>query len=623
MLVREEYKFVAKLVTEKFIQRVGHGCLLLGQTGIGKSTFGRYFLIDRILHGHPTYLRRRSGFYCFTKKGFKFAESENDFTKYLVKGGLHNETAILLVDSNDNCDIPQSQGSEFFTVLITSPATYRYKEFQKQTKSSAIWMAPWSWEEVYCTGQAMYNRGHDALWDIFNRIGPTIRPAAEAGSGLLDILWMKHENMVVLALENLKKSGSMGLRKALEVVHSGTGISEERDTFPSAIFIIKPKEQDEARHEYIIDTVTRAMADHLLDWLGETLESEAEAFDYLFSSHSATTCSRGSLFEARFLRFAQKKMKSGSLEYTPRFLPPSDNPNKVSSQPQPFRITFGPHTTIYNDEVSKFDFGSAAAPFIFIPAQPNQATWDLLGHMGDLVVIGQASSRSSHRLILAGLDDIKRLTRHSLADHRFWKIIFIVPKAVEPSWKHAMPISKGKAKKYRERSTAEYEDIEHLMAPDAEHKDDAEETDFQRLGLNKDDHRKADLGSTFTGRKPVAAHQKQDKYVIHREREYRTAAIEFESTGPGDGQNTPRLVEKKNRPWVIYCDAKGARMNIFLVNSVDIGNRSMSSTFTGRRLAASHQKLDMHVIQRGRESWTVGVEFESTGYGDGQMRRDI
>ncbi|KAJ6448412.1 hypothetical protein C8R47DRAFT_1231047 [Mycena vitilis] len=447
MLVREEYEFIANLVTEKFIQRVGQGCLLLGQTGIGKSTFGRYFLIHRILHGLPTYVRRRSGYYLFTKRGFEFIERENAFTKHLVTTKLHLKTAILLVDSNDKCDVPEPRGSEFFTVLITSPATNRYKEFQKQTKISPIWMAPWSWEEIYCTGQAMYNRGHEELRDIFEKIGPTIRPAAEAGSGLLDSVWTRHERLVICALDR-------------------TGTSEERDNFPSAIFIVKPKEEDATRQEFIIDTVTKAMADRLLDWLEETMEMEAQAFDHLFSAHSATSSSRGSLFEARYLRLAQKKMKSSGLEYTPRFLPPKSEPNKPSSEPQPFRITFGTHTTVYVDEVSAFDLGSADPSFIFIPAQTNQPTWDFVGRTGDRLVIGQASSRSSnkHKLIIAGLDDLTLLTKdHSLADHRLWKIIFIVPKAVEPSWKFAMPISKGKAKKYQARSTTEYEDIEQYV----------------------------------------------------------------------------------------------------------------------------------------------------------------
>ncbi|KAJ7628176.1 hypothetical protein DFH06DRAFT_1141322 [Mycena polygramma] len=48
------------------------------------------------------------------------------------------------------------------------------------------------------------------------------------------------------------------------------------------------------------------------------------------------------------------------------------------------------------------------------------------------------------------------------------------------------------------------------------------------------------------------------------------------------------------------------------------GNRSISSTFTGRKLLGTHQKLDMDAIHRGRESSKAGIKIKSTGYGDGQ-----
>ena len=102
--------------------------------------------------------------------------------------------------------------------------------------------------------------------------------------------------------------------------------------------------------------------------------------------------------------------------------------------------------------------------FVLIPSKPNQPTWDFLAHVSDNVLICQASTYSDHSVIIAGLDDVKAITANgSLADHRFWKIVFIVPTAVAPSWKSAMPVTKGKAKKYQHRSTEEYEDIEQYI----------------------------------------------------------------------------------------------------------------------------------------------------------------
>ncbi|KAJ7224473.1 hypothetical protein GGX14DRAFT_425847 [Mycena pura] len=447
MLVRGEYEFVAGLLEEKSVKQIGNlkGCLLLGHPrnrSESKTQFGTYFLIRRLLKGHNTYVRTSTGFYCFTTEGFEHCVTEDVFTKYLVTSGLSKMRAILLYDTNQGGVVPQPVLYEYWVVVITSPATHHYKELRKQIGTTTIWMEPWSWEEVYVTGQVMYSRGHETLWEIYDSMGPSIRPASKVSSGLLEDVKIEFKKSVDVGLSKMKNNGTTLLKRALEAVRAG-----KTDSFPSAIFILKPV--DQIRRKYTLDTVTRAMADRVLLALEEAAASEQESFDDLFSSTwTAPAC--GNLFEVRFLQFLRKKLAHMHLDYSPRFLPPRTSPNAVPDDPN-FRITITQKTTIYDvDDVLNF----------MLPGSP----FDFLAHVSDNVLVCQASTYSDQSVIIAGLDDVKAITANgSLADHRFWKIVFIVPTAVAPSWKSAMPVTKGKARKYQHRSTEEYEDIEQYI----------------------------------------------------------------------------------------------------------------------------------------------------------------
>ncbi|KAJ7217777.1 hypothetical protein GGX14DRAFT_597907 [Mycena pura] len=468
MLVRDEYEFVAALLEEQSMKQIGKGCLLLGHPGIGlrvfwggKTQFGTYFLIRRLLKGHNTYVRTPDGFYCFTTKGFQHCDTEAVFTKYLVTSGLSKMRAILLYDTNQGGDIPQPVSYEYWVIVITSPATHHHKELQKQIGTTTIWMEPWSWEEIYVTGQVMYGRGHESLWEIYDTIGPSIRPASKVSLGLLGYVKKEFNTAVDIGLGLMKKNGTALLKRALEAVQ--TGKVEDADNLPSAIFILKPV--DHVRLDFTLDTVTRAMADRVVFALEEAAESEQESFSNLFSTTSATAPACGNLFEARYLRSLRKRLTEKPINYSPRFLPPQ-TPNADPGDPN-FHITIAQNTTIYNvEDVRNFTLPGSTllgSPFVLIPTKPNQPTWDFLAHVGDNLLIFQATTRS-HSVIIAGLDDVKAITANSsLADHRFWKIVFIVPTAVAPSWTNAMPVTKGKAKKYQRRSTKEYEDIKQYI----------------------------------------------------------------------------------------------------------------------------------------------------------------
>ncbi|KAJ7136058.1 hypothetical protein C8R44DRAFT_952708 [Mycena epipterygia] len=351
VLIRAEYESVAEVMDNLFYAPEVKGCVLLGHPGIefqGKSVFMNYILIRRLLNGHNTYVRKRTG----------------DFRNYLVETGLDNNLAMLLYDSNERLDPPEHKAGEFWPVLITFPATHRYKEWKNQVGPSMIWMKPWDWEEVYAIG-----------------MGPSIRPASRALSGDLAAVEIDFTTAVDLALSKMMENGSRLLRRALEAIHTGTGSTENTNPLPSAVFMLKPA--DETWRGYIIDTITRPMAYKFLLALEQAAANEQAMFANLFSSTSAAASARGNLFEARFLQLLRKKILNTHVDYHARFLPrKSVDPGTGTNN-----ITFTiPHRTTVFDVDNVSGFKLPPSPLVLIPAKSNQPTWDFLTCLNDSMV---------------------------------------------------------------------------------------------------------------------------------------------------------------------------------------------------------------------------------------------
>ncbi|KAJ7237446.1 hypothetical protein B0H12DRAFT_1138818 [Mycena haematopus] len=456
MLVRDEYETIATMLETKFATARGRGgCVLLGHSGLGKSTFLSFLMVHRLCNGHNTYVCKTDGFYCFTTLGFKHFITHGEFTRYLSEEKLDKKRAMLLFDTNESVPPPKPHSKEYWPVIVTSPATHSYKEWQKQVGATHIWMKPWSWEEIYVTGQTLHGQEHELLWKVFCEMGPSIRLADRVLSGSLDVVRRNFDAAVDAGLIEMKMGGTQLLRRALHAIHTGTGSTKE--FFPSAISMLKPV--DEVRRAFTVDTVTRSMADRVLSALEEATESEQLAFANLFSSTSALVPPHGNLFKARVIRFLRKKLVNTHIDYCPRFLPPKSSSNSGPDDPA-FKITIPQNTTFYDvEDVSTFK--PPRSPFVLIPAKPNQPTWDFLVCVADQMLICQASTHPDDSLIMAGLDDVTAIAGNK--DHRLWKIVFIVPQAVAPSWTTAMTVTKGKAKKFQTRSTKEYEDIEQYV----------------------------------------------------------------------------------------------------------------------------------------------------------------
>jgi hypothetical protein len=144
IFIRDEYKKALEYIkTLQKSQPVG-GVILIGQPGIGKTTFLYYVLVCRVLAGEPTMFEyEKHGIYSFT-----------DTFQHLDKiDARASPNAWALSDSNSALWKPNQsftgQGSQFFVLQATSPRPERWHSWKKYRNAKMVTMDLWSWDEMY------------------------------------------------------------------------------------------------------------------------------------------------------------------------------------------------------------------------------------------------------------------------------------------------------------------------------------------------------------------------------------------------------------------------------------------------------------------------------------------
>jgi len=178
LLIREEYIRLASKAEEVYETYLENrpprprGIVVTGQSGIGKTCFLQWLLLERLLDGKPTILRTKKDYAYFSANGF-FRISEFELPS--------PSNTWLLADPGLGAGGPPMR-TGLFTIFTTSPSEGIYKEWRKQNSARLFIMNPWTWPELNFVGSSLYEEGSidlSKLETAFKRYGPTARNPLE------------------------------------------------------------------------------------------------------------------------------------------------------------------------------------------------------------------------------------------------------------------------------------------------------------------------------------------------------------------------------------------------------------------------------------------------------------
>ncbi|KAE9404634.1 hypothetical protein BT96DRAFT_973067 [Gymnopus androsaceus JB14] len=435
---------------------ISGGCIVLGHPGIGMSVFFWYILIKRVIRGLNTYVRTTDGFYCYSGYGFEHFTTQSEFESYLV-GTLFDETGILLFDTNENIAPPKVEGGDCWPVIISSRKFDNLKQWQKQTQAECIWMKACTWEEIYSACYTLHPVNHERLPEIYALCGPSLRFTVDAiTSPSVDHYVSRRSREIDDALCSLKQDGAEKLGAAFRAIKNLTP-SNDYD-ISSLIFLLQP-EEEENRYMPFLDTITVELSDRVLDAIEEASAEQQAAFSTLFPP----TAAKGNLFEALYTRRLRRVLIDEKITTIRARLLSPGHPEKSYS------LTIPSSTTVYTFDNLADVTGALTSDdvFVLIPKKRYQAMWDFAVRVGNTMNMFQATTQPKmYCTLAAGLIEMKEFTsgHGGLSDVNAWRLIFIVPLAVEPSWTKSMEIKKGSGKKAEKLDTSVYTHMKQYVA---------------------------------------------------------------------------------------------------------------------------------------------------------------
>ncbi|KDQ18983.1 hypothetical protein BOTBODRAFT_28467 [Botryobasidium botryosum FD-172 SS1] len=168
ILVREEYKRLITALSTPSDSAYGAG--LIGQPGIGKSTFMHYLLVERVLSG------RRTMFQC-----------DSDVIYELDKDGVSTRSTLdffpepsrdwALVDISDSLAIPYENLDSQFNIMAFRPAPEGWRNWCESRRAAAGVVRPWTKHEIVYAGLRTCHPplNADRLQEAFDNHGPSPR----------------------------------------------------------------------------------------------------------------------------------------------------------------------------------------------------------------------------------------------------------------------------------------------------------------------------------------------------------------------------------------------------------------------------------------------------------------
>jgi len=142
--------------------------LVTGTPGIGKSSFISFFAAHVLAAGKTVYLQRHGrrivlDFNACTRTPNAFVVlDEKEWLKAMHK----QKNGWYLVDGDEPCSCDNMP-----TLLVTSPKTSRFKDWQKQRQVLARWMPIWTLEELKYVGTRVFDLTEDELERRYQIVG--------------------------------------------------------------------------------------------------------------------------------------------------------------------------------------------------------------------------------------------------------------------------------------------------------------------------------------------------------------------------------------------------------------------------------------------------------------------